>query len=149
METQTYDLIIMLGVVLLVAIIIFWSVQYGAAIVSDLMLEAPLVLQSSFTSYASGACAVDGNMYITHKITKGYPLYAFMNTTHVQMKPADKKYYPYTDVERGGYMGFGIRPALPFINCGIDVVRKNVLFNPNVNHEITLDKTEEMRIGVK
>ena len=150
MGTQTYDLVVMIGVVILIAIIIFWAVRYGAAIVSDIMLEAPIVLESSFASYASGACAVDEGMFVSHGLTKAYPLYAFMNSTHVQIKPAEKKYYPYSEIERGGYLGFGIKPALLFVGCGIDVVRKNVLFNENLHKSITLNKTsEDMRIGVE
>jgi len=146
---QTYDLLVMLGVVFLIFIVIIWAVRYGAAIVSDIMLESPIVIQNSFASYASTLCAVDGNASVSHTIVKRYPLYAFMNSTHVQIKPAEKKFYPYTDVERGGFLGFGVRPASPFINCGIEVIRKNVRFNQAVHKAITLNKTFQMVIGVK
>lgn len=149
-STQTYDIMVLLGVIILIAVIIFWSVRYGAAVVSDIMLEAPIVLQSSFASYGSAMCGVDGDAYVSHGLVKQYPLYAFMNASHVQIRPAEKRYYPYADTERGGYIGFGIRPALPFVNCRIDVIRKNVRFNQNVHKGITLNKTEgRMQIGVK
>jgi len=148
MSTQTYDIIILLAVVALVAIIMFWSVQYGADMVGKIMGEAPMVLQSSFASYASLACSVDGSMEVTQTLSKGFPLYVFMNATHVQIYPAGTTYYGAT--ERGGGVEFGTRPALPFINCGTDVIRKNVRFNENVHHAIILNKTaEKMVIGVK
>jgi hypothetical protein len=148
MSTQTYDIIVLLAVVLLVAVIIFWSVQYGAGMVSDIMQEAPAVVQSSFASYASLACSVDGKMIIEHGLAQKYPLYAFMNSTHVQITSTGKSFTGET--ERGGSVSFSNRAALPFISCGMDVVRKNVRFNENVNHYITINSTgESMQIGVR
>jgi len=150
METQTYDIIVMLGVIMLVAIIIFWAVSYGAGIVSDIMTGAPAVLQSSFASYASAACAVDGDMFIEHKLPKRYPMYVFMNATHVRVRPAESQYYPYTETERGGYLGFESPDPLPFVGCGINVAKKSVLFNQNLHKSVTLDKTgNSMEIGVR
>lgn len=148
MSTQTYDIIILLSVVLLVAIIIFWAVQYGAGMVGDVMQEAPQILQSSFASYATLACSVDGDMMITHKLTKQFPLYAFMNETHVQIRTAGEKLTGET--ERGGGVSFGTKPPLPFINCGTEVVRKNVRLNENIHKYITINKTDgSMQIGVR
>ncbi|MEM5814206.1 MAG: hypothetical protein QXD77_00090 [Candidatus Aenigmatarchaeota archaeon] len=148
MSTQTYDIIVLLSIVILVAIIIFWAVQYGAGMVADMMNEAPVVLQSSFASYASLACGADGDMYFSHRLTKGIPMYAFMNATHVRISPAGEKLAGET--ERGGSVSFSAKRALPFINCGTDVVRKNVRFNENVHHYITVNKTAgSMQIGVK
>lgn len=148
MSTQTYDIITLLSVVLLIAVIIYWAVQYGAGMVADVMNEAPAVLQSSFASYASLGCSVNGDMLIEHRLTKQYAFYAFMNSTHVQITPAAGTYTGET--ERGGQITFGTKPAMPFINCGTDVIRKNVRFNENVNHYVTINKTDgRMQIGVK
>lgn len=149
-STQTYDLLILVGVIVLIAVIIFWSVKYGAAIVSDVMLESPIVLQNTFSSYASIAGMTDGNVYIKHKIIKGYPLYAFMNSSYVHIKPVSAKYYPFTETERGGYIGFGIRPPVAFVNLNVDVVRKLIKFYPNLHVAIILNKTDnKVQIGVE
>jgi len=138
----------MLSIVILVAVIIFWSVSYGAGMVGNIMQEAPQIVQSSFASYASIACGVDGDMTISHRLTKQFPLYAYMNDTHVQIRPAEGKYTGET--ERGGSVTFGTKPPIPFINCGTEVVRKNVRFNENLNHYVTINKTDvSMQIGVK
>jgi hypothetical protein len=147
-STQTYDIIILLSVVLLIAVIIFWAVQYGAGMVADVMQEAPAVVQSSFASYASLACSVDGDMLIEHGLAQRYPFYAFMNATHVQITTTGTTYTGET--ERGGSLSFSNRAALPFISCGIEVVRKNVRFNENVNRYVTINSTNgSMQIGVR
>ena len=150
MSTQTYDIVVMLGVIILIAVVIFWAARYGAAVISDIMLESPAVLQSAFASYATAACAADTDVFIKHTVTNRYPFYAFMDGTHVQISPAEEKYIPYTGTERGGYLGFGTQAALPFVGCGVEVVKKNVLFNQNLHHAVTLNRTaDSMWIGVK
>jgi hypothetical protein len=147
-STQAYDIITLLSVVVLIAVIIFWAVQYGAGMVGDIMQEAPAVVQSSFASYASLACTSDGNLLVEHRLLKGYPFYVFMNSTHVQVRTAGEKVTGET--ERGGQLSFGSKMPLPIITCGTNVVRKNVRFNENVNHYITLNKTDgSMQVGVR
>jgi|GEM_PF-4841862 len=147
MSTQTYDLIILLGVVMLIAVIIYWSAQYGAGMVSDLMDEAPAVLQASFASYPASLCGVDGDVFLNHRLIQRSPMYVAMNSTHVQIKSAGTIY---GNTERSGYVRYGDRPALPFVNCLFDVVKKNVRFNENLHHSITLNKTgSTLVIGVR
>ena len=148
MSSQTYDIVIMVGIVILVGIIIFWTVRYGSAVVSDLMMDAPVVLQSSFASYASAACA--GDILVEHDITTRYPFYAFLNASHVKVTPTESKSRPFGSGERGGYVVFATMPAMPFVNCGLDVIKRNVQFNENVNRFVTLNRTENaMQIGVR
>ncbi|MFH0829712.1 MAG: hypothetical protein V1887_00945 [Candidatus Aenigmatarchaeota archaeon] len=147
MSTQTYDMITMLGIVILVAVLIFWSTRYGASIVVEAMSGAPMVLQSSFASYSSSACGQE-NVTFRHPLDNKVPMYAFMNSTYVQIYPGGV--YSATGTARGGSLEYGTRPPIPIINCGINVVRKNVLFNVDLNHYITLNKTlDSMRIGVE
>jgi hypothetical protein len=66
----------------------------------------------------------------------------------VQIRPAEGKYTGET--ERGGGVTFGTKPPIPFINCGTAVVRKNIRFNENLNHYVTINKTDgSMQIGVR
>ena len=147
MSTQTYDMITMIGVVILVAVLIFWSTRYGASIVEEAMNGAPMVLQSSFASYAASACGQE-NITFRHQLDNKVPMYAFMNSTYVQIYPGGS--YSATGTARGGSLEYGAKPPIPIINCDINVVRRNVLFNVNLNRYITLNRTlDSMQIGVE
>lgn len=147
MSTQTYDVVVLLGVVILMAVVIYWSVSYGAGMVADIMQEAPQVLQSSFASYASLSCAIDGNFTLEHRLIKKYPMYVTMNESHVQIRSTGTVY---GETERGGFIKFGARSAMPYVNCNMDTARKNIRFNENVHSAVTLTKLlDTLAIGVK
>jgi hypothetical protein len=147
--TMVYDVIILVGAIILIAIIVFWSVQYGAALVSDAMLESPTVVQSGLASDMSIACTYPGNVTVEWMIAQPYTMTLRYNNTHIQAVPAKSKYY-YSDVERGGYLGFGIKPPLPWVGCGLDIVPRGVPFDEKKHKEIVLSKqADDLRLAVK
>lgn len=146
--TMLYDVIIMIGAVLIVALLILWAVQYGSGLVSDAMLQSPSVVQAALSSDLSIACGTTGNITIDWKIPQPYTMTIRYNATHVQVRPARNKYY-YSDVERGGYLGYGIEPPIVWAGCGLNVIERGVPFDETKNKEVILVKEgDDMRVRV-
>lgn len=146
--TMLYDVIVMIGAVLIVALLILWAVQYGSGLVSDAMLQSPSVVQAAIASDLSIACGTTGNLTVDWAIPQPYTMTIRYNMTHVQVRPSKSKYY-YSEVERGGFLGYGIRPAIAWVGCGLNVVERGVPFDETKNKEIVLDKEDgDMRIRV-
>jgi hypothetical protein len=147
--TMVYDIIVLVGAILLIAIIVFWSVNYGAALVSDAMLQSPTIIQAGLASDMAIACGWPGNISVDWDMPQPYTMTVRYNATQVQAVPSKSKYY-YSDVERGGYIGFGIKPALPWVSCGLDVVPRGVPFDETKHRTIVLSKqADDLRIMVR
>jgi len=146
--TMLYDVIIMIGTVLIIALMIMWAVRYGSALVSDAMLQSPSVVQAALASDLSIACGTTSNITVDWSIPQPYTMTIRYNQTHVQVKPAKSKYY-YSEVERGGYLGYGMKPPIAWVGCGLDVVERGVPFDELKHREIILSKfAEDLRVRV-
>lgn len=137
---EPYDIIVLIGSTVLTFIIVFWVMRYGTAQVSDLVLQAPAVMQDSAASYFSSICSYPGNITVVQEIRRPFSMRVIYNNTHVQARPAAEKYY-FSDMERGGYLQVGIEPPIAWVNCGKQVVPKAVPFNERVHKEVLFNQT--------
>ena len=137
---KPYDIIMLVGSMILTFIIVYWVMRYGTAQVSDLILETPSVLQDSAASYFSSICSFSGNITVTQEIARPYTMRVIYNSTHVQVRPAKEKYY-FSEVERTGFMRVGTAPPIAWVGCGLRITPRGVSFDEKVHKDVLFNQT--------
>lgn len=147
--TQLYDIIVLIGVVMLIFVIIYWSVTYGAQMVANMLFSSPQAVQDSMANFMGSSC-ISGNMTIMLSITPT-PLTLVVDRETVNAVPPDYPYYGGREVERGGYVRFGAPDPIPYVWCtDSSIERGSFEFDPRQNIFFVVNKTmEDVSIGVE
>ncbi|MFQ6009539.1 MAG: hypothetical protein ACE5J7_00225 [Candidatus Aenigmatarchaeota archaeon] len=147
--TQLYDIIVLIGIVILIFVLIYWSMTYGAQIVAEMLFSAPETVQDSLASFMGAGCA-PGNMTVVFSITPT-PLTAFVDNDTINVLPPEYGYYYGREVERGGYIRFDPPEPIAYVKCkGVSVVTGSVDFEPRKHTAFVVNKTlNEIGVGVK
>jgi len=148
--TMVYDIVTMVGMVILVFTLIYWSTTVGASIVADYVLSAPKTIQDSVSSYVIMSCVESGDMTTTLKITP-IQFTLKMNSTHFSIEPTGEKYSTWKEVERGGSIRLRKAPASALIACtGTTIKPASIAFDPNSDDSIIIKKQgNEVSAGVR
>lgn len=148
--TQLYDIIVLVGVIMLIFVIFYWAVTYGAQLVSEMLYSAPATVQDSLASFIGAGCIGSGNVTVALAITPT-PLTAVLNALTLNVVPPEDAYRSGRTVERGGYVKFGPPDPIAYIRCtGIGVVVGNTSMNPAKNKAFVVNKTDnKITLGVE
>ena len=139
--TQLYDIIVLVGIVVLIFVITYWSITYGAEIVGNMLYSAPETVQDSLASFMGSDCGT-GNMTVVLAITPT-PLTLHVEDDTVNVLPPEDRYYAGREVERGGYIRFGAPDPIAYVRCaGIRVITGSIDLDPKENTAFVMNKTQ-------
>ena len=128
--TFIQDTMMMVNMIILVFLIIFWGMTFGAEKVERLMETSPTYVQQHLASVISVMSTHDGN-FTTRLFTGEINLNIVNNGTTVEVSTKEIQYG--TDVERGGYTAFKNPVALPFITAqGLEIQERENNYRPNL-----------------
>ncbi len=114
--TFVYDVVTTVGMVLMVFLIIYWAVQYGADLVSGMLLNDPAAIQGTLAAALSFSCRpYDYTFSLENKATVSADV--SVKGGAVQIIPPQGKLRDWTSVERGGFVHYrGIGPS-QIVSC--------------------------------
>ncbi|MEM5804489.1 MAG: hypothetical protein QXU82_01430 [Candidatus Aenigmatarchaeota archaeon] len=148
--TQLYDIIVLVGVIVLIFVVFYWAVTYGAQLVSDMLYSAPSTVQDSLASFIGAGCIGGGNMTVELAVTPT-PLTAVLGAKTINVLPPEDAYRGGRTIERGGYVKFGPPSPIAYVRCaGTNVATGNVTMNPAENKAFVVNKTDgKITLGVE
>jgi len=114
--------------IIMVFLVVFWAVQFGAGKVERMMESSPRYIQQYVVGTMSILGTYDGNVS-----TKIYPAdieFAIKNTQQKVAVVSDRTQYA-TDVERGGSVSYADTDYLPFVTVsGVEIQERENKFRP-------------------
>jgi hypothetical protein len=141
--TMLYDVLVMLGTLIMILIIIYWASSYGAMMISDVLYASPRLLQDySATALALGSLS-SGDLYSSYepKIPLSTELELTKNMIHA--RPAKRPPEAMRIILPRPY------PVRYIKWQGIHVKAEKILFNETKHKKIFIQKADnELRIGV-
>lgn len=152
--SMVHDILTTTGILILVFLMIYWALNQGVKQTADAMNMAPLMIQEKLATYLTVISLSSGTGEITTKLTRSLPINISLGKLDVFVKPRTEKYFPWSEVERGGAIILKTPSPSAFINpkgSNIDV-KENIYFDEKLNKKIIVRKSEgenKISIGVK
>jgi hypothetical protein len=141
-----HDMMMIVGMLIIVFTLIYWSMNFGAVAAKNVMESSPLLLQERIAGYLSTMCVFNGDMNITIfpedipmeiEITEKYVQASTKGTIHKQ------------EIQRGGSVTYERTGPTVYTVCDSAEIQKiKISFNPEFDKKIILRKKDNV-IGIE
>jgi len=138
--TFIYDITTTIGIVIMVFLIIYWSVQYGTDMVAGMMLNHPSITQGALASAASFSCRpYDYSFELETK--SSVPATLDVRGQTVQIIPPKGKLRDWTGVERGGFQQYKtIEPSLIITCQNVEIAENSTSYESGDSIKFSVEK---------